>query len=147
MFLLETIRKLFDKTKLESSIVRYASCLNPSNLTTLVSSWEPFKLLINQLVYRNILLAKTGGRALSQFSVILNCVKVESEKVTFFKLKKQWIGNFYFNCLTNISEKKELRNVLKLIFAIIHGQADVEREFTLNKQKQPPEVFCKKRCS
>ena len=93
------------------------------------------------------MLAKTGGKALSQFSVMLNCVKVESEKITFFKLKKQGIGNFYFNCLTNISEKKELRNVLKLIFAIIHGQADVEREFTLNKQKQPPEVFCKKRCS
>ena len=38
LFLLATIRKLSVKTKLGSSIMRYASCLNCSHLTTLASS-------------------------------------------------------------------------------------------------------------
>ena len=33
----------------------------------------------------------------------------------------------------NISEHKELCDVLKLIFKISHGQADVERGFSLNE--------------
>ena len=47
LFLPATIRKLFNKTKLRSSIMCYASCLNPSYLTNLASSSESFKLLIN----------------------------------------------------------------------------------------------------
>ena len=77
LFLLATIRKLFGKTKLGSSIVRYASCLNPSHLTNLASSSGSFKL-INRLVYLKILHAKTGAKALSQFSG----VKEEPEKIT-----------------------------------------------------------------
>ena len=46
-YLLATIRKLFGKAKLGSSLVYYASCLNRSHLTNLVPSSESFKLLIN----------------------------------------------------------------------------------------------------
>ena len=55
------------------------------------------------------------------------------EKITSFDPKKQRIDDFYFHSLTNISEHNELCDVLKLIFTISHGQADVERGFSLNK--------------
>ena len=133
-FLLSTTKKLFEKTPLGSSIMRHASCLNPSHVTNLASSSESFKQLMNQLVYLKIFPDKTGDKALIQFSnFIPNCVKEEPEKITSFDPKKQRIDDFYFHSLTNISEHNELCDVLKLIFTISHGQADVERGFSLNK--------------
>ena len=134
LFLLATTRKLLDKTKLGTFIMCYASSRNASHLTNLASSSESFKLLIGRLVYLKILPTKTGDKALSQFSgFILNYVKEEPGKNTSFNPKKQRIDDFYFNCLTNMSEHKELCDVLKFIFKISHGQADVERRFSPNK--------------
>ena len=97
LFLVATTKKLFDKLKLGSSILRYARCLNPSHLINLASSSESFKLLINRLVYLKILPAKTVDKTLSQFSgFILNCVKEEPEKITFFNPKKQRIDDLFF---------------------------------------------------
>ena len=133
-FLLSTTKKLFEKTLLGSSIMHHASCLNPSHITNLASSSESFEQLMNQLVYLKIFPGKSGDKALNQFSnFILNCVKEEPEKITCFDSKKQRIADFYFHSLTNISEHNELCDVLKLIFAISHGQGDVERRFSLNK--------------
>lgn len=48
--LLATVRKLFDKTKLGSSIMHYANCLKPY-LATPASSSESFKLLIKPVLW------------------------------------------------------------------------------------------------
>ena len=47
--------------------------------------------------------------------------------------KKQTSDYFSFNCRTNISEHKEICNVLKFILTICH---DVKRGFSLNKQNK-----------
>ena len=100
-------------------------CLNPSHVTNLASSSESFKQLMNQLVYLKIFPEKPGDKTLMQFSnFILNCVKEEPETR---------IDDSYFHSLTNISEHNELCAILKLIFTISHGQADVKRGFSLNK--------------
>ena len=117
----------------------HASCLNPSHVNNLSTSSESFKQLMNQLVFLKIFPDNTGDKALIQFSnFILYCIKEEEEpeKVTSFDPKKQRIDDFYFHSLTNISEHNELCDVLKLIFTISHGQADVERGFSLNKSPQ-----------
>ena len=133
-FLLSTTKNLFEETPLGSSIMHHTRCLNPSHVTNLASSSESFKQLMNQLVYLKIFPDKTGDRALIQFSnFILNCVKEEPEKITSFDPKKRRIDDSYFYSLTNISEHNELCAILKLIFTISHGQADVKRGFSLNK--------------
>ena len=133
-FLLSTTKKLFEKTLLGSFTMHHASYLNSSHVTSLASSSESFKQLMNELVYLKIFPDKTGDTALIQFSnFILNCVKEEPEKITSIDPKKQRIDDFYFHSLTNISEHNELCDVLKLIFTISYGQADVERGFRLNK--------------
>ena len=94
-FLLSTTKKLFEKTSLGSSIMRHASCLNPSHVTNLTSSSESFKQLINQLVYLKIVPDKTGDKALIQYSnFILNCIKEEPEKITSFDPRKKRIDIF-----------------------------------------------------
>ena len=89
LFLLATTGKLVDKTKSGAIIMSYASCWNPSHLTNLASSFDLFKLLISRLGCLRILPAKSGDKALSQFSsFILNYVKEEPRKITSFNPKK-----------------------------------------------------------
>ena len=35
--------------------------------------------------------------------------------------------------MKNLSDYSEFRNILELVFVLSHGQADIERGFTLNK--------------
>lgn len=98
-------------------------------------SSESFKLFIKQFVCFKILLAKTGDKAWTHFSdFILNCVEKEPEKIASFNPKKQKINVFYFNFLK--SKHKELCDIRKLTLTISHGQADVERVFSLNKNRE-----------
>ena len=78
--------------------------------------------------------ATTGDKALLQFSLIVQtCLRTESEKIQAFKRNKCRLHDFFFKELTGVSMHKELCMVLQVVFVISHGQASVERGFTLNK--------------
>ena len=74
-FLTTTTQKIFERSPLGSTIVCYASSLNPTNLNHPPTP-ALFKSLISRLVYLKILQPKLVEKALSQFtSFIENCVK------------------------------------------------------------------------
>lgn len=131
-FLIATTKKLLDKTPLNSGVVKNASCLKPSNLNK-TSSQEKFKTLMNRLVYLNILSHSTGDKAFSQFQTLQISLGEEADKIASFNPNTQRLDEFYFHQLNNVSKHNELCTVLKLIFTLSHGQADVERGFSLNK--------------
>lgn len=93
LFLLATITKSFEKTKLGSPIMHYTSCLTPPHLITLASS-KSFKLLINWFVFLNILPCKIGDKASSLVLFLIENPnpKIENPKITFFNPKeaKNW---------------------------------------------------------
>ena len=110
LFLLATITKSFEKTKLGSPIMHYTSCLTPSHLITLASS-KSFKLLINWFVFRNILPCKIGDKALSQFFGSVFNWKSKTQKLRTHRLlpsiqKKQRIDDFL---------KKKKENEMSLV--------------------------------
>ena len=80
-FLITTTQKIFEHSCLGSTIVRYASSLNPVNLNH-PSTPAPSKSLISCLVYFKILKPKLVNKALSQFtSFIENCFEKNPENV------------------------------------------------------------------
>ena len=101
-----------------------AKYLNSSHVTN-ASSSDSFKQLMSQLVYLKIFLSKTGIKALIQFSNFI--------RWTSFDLNKQRVDDFYFRFLKNRSEHNEFCYVLKLIFTVSHGRANVERGFSSSK--------------
>ena len=93
-----------------------------------------FKSLISRLVYLNILQPKLGETTLSQFtSFIENCVKGNPENVSSFNRIEQRIDDFYFNEMKNLSDYGDFCKNLELVFILSHGQADLEKGFSLNK--------------
>ena len=114
-------------------MVGYASFLNPANLNH-PSVPTFFKSLISRLVYLNILQPKLGETTLSQFtSFIENCVKGNPENVSSFNRIEQRIDDFYFNEMKNLSDYGDFCKNLELVFILSHGQADLEKGFSLNK--------------
>ena len=80
-FFITATQKIFEHSRLGSTIVGYASFLDPANLNH-PSVPTFFKSLISRLVYLKILQPKLGDTALSQFtSFIENCVKGNPENV------------------------------------------------------------------
>ena len=59
--------------------------------------------------------------------------KKNSENVSSFNGNEQRIDNFCFNEMKNLSDCNEFYNILELVFVLSHGQADIERGFSLNK--------------
>ena len=50
-----------------------------------------------------------------------------------FNQNEQRVDDFYFNEMENWSDYSEYCNILGLVFVISHGEADIERGFSLNK--------------
>ena len=122
-----------EHSRLGSTIVGYASILNPANLNH-PSVPTFFKSLISRLVYLNILQPKLGDTALSQFtSFIESCVKGNPENVSSFNRIEQRIDDFYFNERKNLCDYSDFCKILELVFVLSHGQADKEKGVSLNK--------------
>ena len=78
--------------------------------------------------------ATTGDKALLQFtSFVQTCLRTEPEKMQRFKRSKHRLDYFFFKELTGVSIQKELCMFLQVLLVISHGQASVERGFSLNK--------------
>ena len=59
--------------------------------------------------------------------------KENPENVSSFNWNEQRIDEFYFNEMKNLSDYSEFCNILELVFVLSHGQADIEWDFSLNK--------------
>ena len=78
--------------------------------------------------------ATTGDKALLQFtSFVQTCLRTEPEKMQRFKRSKHRLDYFFFKELTGVSIQKELCMFLQVLLVISHGQASLERGFSLNK--------------
>ena len=115
-FLITATQKIFEHSRLGSTIAGYASFLNPANLNH-PSVPTFFKSLISRLVYLNILQPKLGDTALSQFtSFIESCVKGNPENVSAFNWNEQRIDDFYFNEMKNLCGYSDFCKILELVF-------------------------------
>ena len=66
-------------------------------------------------------------------------MKVASERSTFRDkpyIEEDGIDRFFHQRLANVGEYKNLWAVVKVVLLLSHGQASVERGFSVNKQVQ-----------
>ena len=91
------------------------------------------KRLLRYLVKSKILNEPQSDLALRQYhSFRRDDYEINADKIASFIKNKDRLDNLYFNQL-HIDKYKELASVLKILFTISHGQASVERGFSLNK--------------
>ena len=135
-FIISFLSKLFERIPLGSVIVRCSSIFNPANLfvNELDNFKRKMKKLLNSFVESNIMTASKCDYAISQFfDVVNNDLKKSSVDFHNFRKVTDRFDVFYFqNLCFNIKKAKELHFVLKLIFTVSHGNASVERGFSVN---------------
>ena len=119
-----------------SSIVRNAPALDPNVIHT--SSNESLinkmKTLILHIIKLRWIDAQCGDEVISQYRLFLeNDVKQYHERFTNFKREDGCLDEFFFSTCEVDKNYKELSSVIEIILTLSHGQAAVERNFSLRK--------------
>ena len=107
------------------------------------------KNLLKHLLELNILSTKQCDVITTEFKKFLDVeVKTMQRESVTFSQKDDRLDDFYFK-VASISKYKDLSFVVKLILTLSHGQASVERGFSLNanimKTNMSPESLTAKR--
>lgn len=134
-FILGIIQKLLDKNPAKLSMVRNVSVLDPRVITSESHDkcQTKFSRVMNVLVEVGRVNEHQAEQVLQQFDDFYDQFKGESSLVNFDK-KKDRLDSTYHMILHGKDEYRALWSVVKQILLLSHGQADIERGFSTNKE-------------
>ncbi|XP_066910897.1 uncharacterized protein [Clytia hemisphaerica] len=133
-FLISLIKKLLTKTPLTSVVVRFASIFDPSIIISTPTDKieKNLKKLLHHLLSLKIVTAKNSDKIHQEFHPFHKDVKAQRDKFEAFSKSKDSLDTFYFGLFPKLNDNfPNLAFLLKLIFVLSHGQASVERGFSL----------------
>ena len=134
-FLMSTLKKILIKCPLIYSLVRNMSALDPREMANNHSGCaEKMKKVLNVLVNASKIKEQTCDDILQEYASFLDRIPViGSNFFLSFSPKTQRIDEFFVNHMSAESFPK-LVTVVKLLLLLSHGQASVERGFSVNKE-------------
>ena len=133
-FIIGMITKLFERSPLGSNFLRYASIFDPFVLFEMERNLltKRMKSLLKFMIELNIMEPSRYDKALSEVnSFCYNDSKTISDKFAEFDESSCRLDEFYFEKI-GIQKYGELSFVIGLILTLSHGQASVERGFSIN---------------
>ena len=117
---------------LKYPIVRYLTSLDPRFMKEDPSrAQQRFEKLLLKFLQCNRLSPEQCDSSKQQYERFL---KEAKEKLGLYMII-QPVDKFFFKQLNKKQEYKDLWNVFQMILVISHGQADIERGFSVNKDK------------
>ena len=134
IFIVSMVEKLREKSLLNSPMIRATSVFDPTVLIELPKQKliDRLKTLLGNFMNLKIVTPQQCDLVLSQFKdfmdIEIKAIKLESFKFTH---PKDRLDDFYYQhaCISNY---KELSFVVRLFLTLSHGQAAVERGFSIN---------------
>ena len=151
-FVLGLLKKIFEKSSLNSEIVRGASIFDPKIIAVLKKSRAEnlLKVLLTSLIECRILFANDCDRIMEQFVDFLETqFKMKKYEFVNFSHEIDRLDHFFFHKM-NIENYKELAFVVKLVLTLSHGQASIERNFSVGKNceitNMEPESIIGRKC-
>ena len=140
----EMTKKMLERCPLKYSTVRALQALDPRFMVAHVNSAEEkFKTVLNKLVDIKWQQDRECDKILHQFREVLSLLKrqfkVECEN---FSVDRDRVDTFFHSVigLPQKPEVKELWDLMKLLLTLSHGQAAVERGFSVNKDLLAPNL-------
>ena len=129
-----TLKKIFERSPIGSVVVRNSNIFNPivmANTTEVLRS--QFKVLLTHFIELKIMPASDGDKSMSQFSDFIgHKLKLNDDKFRNFDRNKVCLNDFFFNII-GVQKYDKFAFIIKVILTISHGQAAIERGFSLNK--------------
>lgn len=133
-FLSSLTAKLVGKCPLKYPLVRHLTCLNPQEIVK--SSTEPaenFGRILNTLLNGKWLSAEQCDELLSLFKSFSTEMKEHAAAFTTFEPEKERLDKFLGNYMGE-RKYRSLWELVKMLLTISHGQASVERGYSVNKE-------------
>ena len=134
-FLIELLQKLLTKCPVSYSLVRNLSALNPREMVADADHCiSKFKKVVSQLVaVRRIKESDCDALIQEYISFLDNIPVFGSEKFSNFNLSTDRLDEL-FSTHMNTEPYQRLFKVVQLLLVLSHGQASVERGFSVNKE-------------
>ena len=133
-FLVTLLEKMFRKNPLSFNIVKYMSVFDPKVLLNQAPRVckSLFGKLVCALVGSKIISSSQGDKALSEFTSFHES-SMSEKRLAFEKFNRheQRLDEFFMK-QTGIVSYTNLLPILKLVLVLSHGQANVERCFSVN---------------
>ena len=133
-FIISMVKKLFDKSPLEYSVLRNSVIFDPQFLVNENASLLQNKLkrLLTHLMKLKILTSIQCDKITEQFTYFTDSqLKLYAEKFRCFDSSTKDLDEFYFNDI-DLQSFKELSFLVKIRLTLSHGQASAERSFSVN---------------
>ena len=134
--LVKLIEKLKERSPLSYGVVRNAVCFVPSEMVNHGATSElRTKNLIQKLYDLKLLFSQEADKAKQEYQAFLTSVAVtDQDKFLLYDMDKNRLGSFLSGCMKGVAKFANLWKVCKVIFTVSHGQADIERGFSVNKE-------------
>ena len=150
-FVASNVEKMFDRIPVESTIICNAIVFNPVKMiaTQTDELHKKAKSILTKFINLNILTPTARDQILREYKEFLrNDIVFSGEKFSNYDKQKDRLDTFFFT-LPEIMKYVNLAFVIKMILKLSHGQAAVERSFSINKSvldvnmKEESIVACK----
>ena len=135
-FLSKICTYLAEKSPIKLSLPRNCRCFIPSLLVeNSESSKARFIYVPENLAIAQQITDEFAGEAKQHFPKFLEIAKENKQSFAEFDLQKEGhhLDTFYWNHIEGVSSVEKVAEVLKMILTLSHGQASVERGFSINK--------------
>ena len=147
-FLKEIAKKMMVKSPLKYPIIGHLTSLDPRNMAKNdASSSGKFQKLLSKLLSLKRLSAEECDASKQQFEDLLKEIKAfYINESSNFDPKSQRLDSFFADLLEGKDSFAILWKVIKMVLVLSHGQADVERGFSVNKDvvafNMDPDTLC-----
>lgn len=133
-FLMEITKKMISKSPLKYLVVGYLASLDPRVMVKNEAASGKFQKLLSKLLSLNRLSAQECDTAKQQFEGLLKELKsYHMNECSNFDPRSQRLDSFFAGVLHDNDSFATLWKVVKMVLVLSHGQADVERGFSVNK--------------
>ena len=134
--LLAIVTKLMEKSPVKYALARCVTCLDPKKMVNTDSCISKMKVILKLLMEANRVEEADCETILSQFREFLDNDAKGSSFQEFDYKSEQWRVDTLLNNTMNTTSYAKLWNVSKQLLLLSHGQATVERGFSVNKQTE-----------
>jgi hypothetical protein len=131
-FLILMTKKLLEKTPVKYTLARSLSCLDPKQICKDTQiAIDKFKKVVDIFTNANRMSIPDGDEAIRQYELF---VVDNLSELRMYDLATARLDSFYFDLLSKKPDYNKLWGVVKQLLLLSHGQATVERGFSVNKE-------------
>lgn len=133
------ISKLVERSPLAYKLTRAVSCFDPNIAANVDLGSKRLTVLLTSLTDSKWLNSTVADKALREYECVCSQPKVQDSLKTFSR-KSQRVDNFWTNLLKECTDIENIARIVKLVMILSHGNANLERGFSVNLESLQPNM-------